>query len=136
MPQTPWKPISTPWCRSAPRRSTCTLARQIWLSPIFAGVSPHVLCDPAGRTLKVFCPELDRLQLQVLGLLGVPPAAYALAGPMTDDVSVARRAESGLRRGNYRSGEVEAEASRPHAHRRGGWRWPGACVGKVELIQS
>ena len=33
-------------------------------------------------------------------------------------------------------GEVVAEASRPHAHRRGGWHGPGTCVGKVELIQS
>jgi len=39
-----------------------------------------MLCDPAGRTLKVFEPELDRLQLQVLGLLGVPAAAYTLPG--------------------------------------------------------
>lgn len=47
---------------------------------IFASVSRHMLCDPAGRTLKVFEPELDRLQLQVLGLLGVPAAAYTLPG--------------------------------------------------------
>lgn len=47
---------------------------------IFAGTSRHMLCDPAGRTLKVFELELDRLQLQVLSLLGVPVAAYTLAG--------------------------------------------------------
>jgi hypothetical protein len=47
---------------------------------IFASVSRHMLCDPAGRTLKVFEPALDRLQLQILGLLGIPTAAYTLAG--------------------------------------------------------
>jgi len=46
----------------------------------FASVSRHTLCDSAGRTLKVFELELDRLQLQILGLLGVPAVAYTLAG--------------------------------------------------------
>lgn len=47
---------------------------------IFAGVSRHTLRDGDGRVLKVFEPELDRLQLQVLDLLGISPTVYTQAG--------------------------------------------------------
>jgi transposase len=47
---------------------------------IFAGVSRHVLHDGDGKVLKVFEPTLDRLQLQVLDLLGISPAVYTRAG--------------------------------------------------------
>ena len=47
---------------------------------IFAGVSRHVLHDGDGEVLKVFEPTLDRLQLQVLDLLGISPAVYTRAG--------------------------------------------------------
>ena len=43
---------------------------------IFAGVSRHVLHDGDGEVLKVFEPTLDRLQLQVLELLGISPVVY------------------------------------------------------------
>jgi hypothetical protein len=39
---------------------------------IFTGVSRHVLRDRNGRVIQVFEPELDKLQLQVLELLGIP----------------------------------------------------------------
>lgn len=51
---------------------------------IFAGVSRHVLrdvlSDGNGQALKVFEPELDRLQLQILELPAISPAAFTLAG--------------------------------------------------------
>jgi len=46
---------------------------------IFAGVSRHVLRDGDGQVLKTFQPKLNRLQLQVLELLGIPQSAYTLA---------------------------------------------------------
>jgi transposase len=46
---------------------------------IFAGISRHVLRDGDGQVLKIFEPKLDRLQLQVLELLGIPQSAYILA---------------------------------------------------------
>lgn len=48
---------------------------------IFDRVSRHILRDDAGQTLKVFEPELDQLQLQVLSLLGIPATAYTRAVP-------------------------------------------------------
>ena len=46
---------------------------------IFAGVSRHVLRDGDGQVLKIFEPKLNRLQLQVLELLGIPASVYTLA---------------------------------------------------------
>jgi transposase len=43
---------------------------------IFSGVSRHVLRDGEGNIIKIFEPELDRLQLQVLELLGISPTAF------------------------------------------------------------
>ena len=39
---------------------------------IFTGVSRHILRDRDGQVIQVFEPELGKLQLQVLELLGVP----------------------------------------------------------------
>jgi transposase len=47
---------------------------------IFTGVSRHVLRDGDGQVLKIFEPELDRLQLQVLELLDIPVSNFTQLG--------------------------------------------------------
>jgi hypothetical protein len=42
---------------------------------IFSGLARHNLIED-GQTLRTFQPELSALQREVLGLLGISPAAY------------------------------------------------------------
>lgn len=63
-----------------PELRDCPAPSAARILEIFAGVSRHVLRDANGQVLKVFEPDLDHLQLQILELLAVSPAIFTLAG--------------------------------------------------------
>lgn len=48
---------------------------------LYADTARHHLSTPDGHTIQVFEPDLDTLQRQVLGLLGLPTSAYLSTAP-------------------------------------------------------
>ena len=63
-----------------PELRDCPAPSAARILEIFAGASRHMLRDANGQVLKVFEPELDPLQEQVLELLAISPAAFTLVG--------------------------------------------------------
>jgi len=59
-----------------PEDRACRAPTAARVLEIFSGLARHSLTAD-GATLRVFDPELSALQREVLGLLGVSPAAYA-----------------------------------------------------------
>ena len=65
----------TPAIPLYPEERACTAPSSSRVLEIFSGIARHQLTRD-DKIVQVFQPNLDPLQSQVLGLLGVPPTAY------------------------------------------------------------